>query len=449
MNRAQGRGRPDPPQSRRLAVALAAVFGAVCAVASGARADPWQPSPGHEQTPIWPGTPPDAAPNTNPEACCATSVSRPTMTVYAPQGANTGAAVVVFPGGGYQVLAMDLEGTEICDWLVSRGITCVLLKYRVPNSGPTMLGGHRYYPPVQTALQDAQRTLRLVRRHAAAWHVDPHRVGVIGFSAGGHLAAAVSTRFAERTYPPVDAADALSSRPDFAMVVYPGHLWIHEDEDRATRNQEDLRLRADIRVTAETPPTFVLHAENDGVDTVEQSLAYYVALQRAGAPAELHLYAQGGHAFGLRATNLPVRHWTELAEQWLRAIGMFGTQEPRPFRSAAGAGASPVPVPGLDGTWEGALDDQATDRGLVLHISSDATGTSATLDSPDRPAFGLPIQRLRRDGQHVEFTLPATGSRYAGTLSADGLTLSGAWARAGGPPRPSSFARALPARPGP
>jgi acetyl esterase/lipase len=221
---------------------------------------------------------------------------------------------------------MDLEGTEICDWLTSRGVTCVLLKYRVPNSGPTLVDGRRYYPKVQTALQDAQRTLGLVRQHAAQWHVDPHKIGVIGFSAGGHLVAAVSTRFAQRTYRPVDAADALSCRPDFAIAVYPGHLWAHEDESRATRNQADLSLRPDIRVRAETPPTFLLQAENDDVDTVEESLAYYVALQKAGVPAELHLYAKGGHAFGVRPTNLPIGRWPQLVEQWLHTIGMLGRQ---------------------------------------------------------------------------------------------------------------------------
>jgi len=203
------------------------------------------------------------------------------MTVYAAKGRNTGVAVVVFPGGGYQFLAMPLEGTDICDWLTSRGITCVLLKYRVPDSGPTMKNGHRYYPKVQTALQDAQRTLGLVRQHAVEWHVDPHKVGVIGFSAGGHLAAAVSTHFARRTYPPVDAADEQSCRPDFAIVLYPGHLWALEDEDPASRDETNLRLRPDIRVRADTPPTFPLHAEDDHVDDVKHSLTYMIRLQNS------------------------------------------------------------------------------------------------------------------------------------------------------------------------
>jgi acetyl esterase/lipase len=289
----------------------------------------WQPSPGHVQVPIWPGAVPDAMPNPKPESVGppegrewwprANDVSRPTMTVYAAKGRNTGVAVVVFPGGGYQFLAMDLEGTEICDWLTSRGITCVLLKYRVPDSGPTMKNGRTYYPKVQTALQDAQRTLGLVRQHAAEWHVDPHKVGVIGFSAGGHLAAAVSTHFAQRTYPPVDAADELSSRPDFAIVIYPGHLW--------TPGTELSLHRPDIPVGADTPPTFLLHAEDDHVDDVKQSLTYYVALQKAGVPTEMHLYAQGGHAFGLRPTKLPIGRWPALVEQWLHTIGVLSAQE--------------------------------------------------------------------------------------------------------------------------
>ena len=314
------------------------IFALCVVVAIGsetALADSWQPSPGHMQVPIWPGTVPNAIPNPKRESVGppagrewwprANDVSRPTMTVYAPKDRNTGVAVVVFPGGGYQFLAMDLEGTEICDWLTTRGITCVLLKYRVPGSGPWWdeKNNRRVYPKVQTALQDAQRTLGLVRQHAVEWHVDPHKVGVIGFSAGGHLVAAVSTHFAQRTYAPVDAADTLSCRPDFAIAVYPGHLWAHEDEDHATRNETELSLRPDIAMRADSPPTFLLQAEDDNVDGVEQSLAYYVALQKAGVPTEMHLYAQGGHAFGLRPSKLPIALWPRLVETWLGTIGMI------------------------------------------------------------------------------------------------------------------------------
>jgi acetyl esterase/lipase len=297
--------------------------GLACAHAQE-RAAVWQPSPGHEQIPIWPGVIPDALPNPQPESLGpppgrewwprANNVSVPTMTVYAPASANTGVAMVVFPGGGYQFLAMDLEGTEICDWLTSRGITCVLLKYRVPDSGPTMKDGREYYPKVQTAVQDAQRTLGLVRQHAMEWHIDPHKVGVIGFSAGGHLAAAVSTRFARRTYPPVDAADELSCRPDFAILAYPGHLWTPRTE---------LTLRSDIRVPADAPPTFLLHAGDDPVDPVKHSLTYYAALQSAGVPVEMHVYAKGGHAFGVRPMKVQIGGWPNLVEQWLHTIGIL------------------------------------------------------------------------------------------------------------------------------
>jgi acetyl esterase/lipase len=295
-----------------------------------ARAGGWEPGAGHVQVPIWPGAVPDAVAHPKPESTGpgggrpwwprANDVSKPTMTVYPPRGRNTGVAMVVFPGGGYRFLAMDLEGTEVCDWLTSRGITCVLLKYRVPRSGPTWEDGHRYYPKVQTALQDAQRTLGLLRLHAAQWKVDPHKVGVIGFSAGGHLVAAVSTHFAKRTYPLVDAADRESCRPDFAIAIYPGHLWAREDEDRATRDETRLDLRPDIRVTGQTPPTFLLQAEDDTVDGVEQSLAYYVALQKAGVPTEMHLYARGGHGFGLRSSKLPIAQWPRLVEAWLATV---------------------------------------------------------------------------------------------------------------------------------
>ena len=162
-------------------------------------------------------------------------------------------------------------------------------------------------------LEDAQRTIGLVRLHAVEWHIDPHRIGVLGFSAGGHLVAAVSTHFDRRVYPDVDSADKESSRPDFAIAVYPGHLF-----DHATS-----KLNPQIRVTRDTPPTFLVQAENDDVDGVSNSLAYYGALRNAGVSAELHLYAQGGHAFGLRRTNLPITAWPQLVETWLQTIGMI------------------------------------------------------------------------------------------------------------------------------
>ena len=286
----------------------------------------WQPSPGHTQAPIWPGSVPDARPAEGPEVATTAkeslvagrpwvevdNVSRPTMTLYSPNGKNTGAAVVVFPGGGYKILAIDLEGTEVCDWLTSKGITCVLLKYRVP--APRSSPNWGAYPESPMALEDAQRTVGLVRFHAAEWHIDPHKLGVLGFSAGGHLVAAMSTHFEKRLYPPVDAADEESCRPDFTVALYPGHLWI--DDKR-------FELNPDVPVTSQTPPTFLLHAQDDDVDDVNHSLVYYIALKKAGVPVEMHLYAQGGHAFGLRRTKLPITGWPQLVETWLGTIGMI------------------------------------------------------------------------------------------------------------------------------
>jgi acetyl esterase/lipase len=233
------------------------------------------------------------------------------MTVYSPDGKNTGAAVIVFPGGGYTRLAIDLEGTEVCDWLTSKGITCVLLKYRVP--APWLSSRKGAYPESPMALEDAQRTIGLLRFHAAEYHVEPHKIGVLGFSAGGHLVAAISTHFEKRLYPLVDAADRESCRPDFAVALYPGHLWI---------DKEKFELNPDVPVTGQTPPTFLLQAEDDRLDDVNHSLVYYVALKKAGVPVEMHLYAQGGHAFGLRRTKFPVTEWPQLLETWLETLGI-------------------------------------------------------------------------------------------------------------------------------
>lgn len=287
----------------------------------------WQPSPGRAQIPIWPGLVPDARALDGPEESGTVvdgagkkklvggkpwvyvgRVSKPTMILYPPKGNNTHAAVVVFPGGGYNVLAIDLEGTEACDWLTSKGITCILLKYRVPcvKSGP--------YRDCRTALEDAQRTVGLVRFHAREWHIDPHRIGVLGFSAGGHMVAAMSTHFEKRLYAIMDAADKESCRPDFAVALYPGHLAVPE---------QDFALNPDIRVTSQTPPTFLLHAQDDPIDPVENSLVYYAALKKHGVRAEMHVFVNGRHAFGLRRTESPITRWPQLVESWLGAIGVI------------------------------------------------------------------------------------------------------------------------------
>ena len=305
-----------------MALSLLLSFAAPCAARTA-----WKPSPGHTQVRIWPSAVPDAQPFDKPEVSGTVvdaagkprlvagspwvyvdRVVQPTMTVYSPKGNSTGVAVVVFPGGGYNVLAIDLEGTEVCDWLTSRGITCVLLKYRVPCVKTGL------YRDCLTALQDAQRTVGLVRFHAAKWQIDPHKIGVLGMSAGGHMVAAMSTRFNHRVYPTVDAADKESCRPDFAIALYPGHLAVPAN---------NFALNPDIRVTSLTPPTFLLHAEDDPVDPVENSLVYYAALRKAGVPAEMHVYVKGGHAFGLRPTESPITRWPALVETWLGTIGIL------------------------------------------------------------------------------------------------------------------------------
>lgn len=310
---------------------MKALILALCAVialgSEHALAGTWQPSLGHAQMPIWPNMAPDVQPVPRPETVvtghhlvaerhymAVLNVSRPTMTIYSPNGKNSGAAIVVLPGGGFEALAIDLEGTEVCDWLTSKGITCVLLKYRVPSEPYDWRCDCRPDNLVTStrSLEDLQRTIGLVRLHAKEWHIDPHKIGVLGFSAGGYLAAELSTKYQQRLYARVDDADKESTRPDFAVLVYPGHL--------ATDNGS---LNPNVPVSSETPPTFLVQAENDHPDGVQQSLVYYAALRKAGVPAEMHLYAQGGHAFGLRRTPLPITDWPRLVETWFHTIGMI------------------------------------------------------------------------------------------------------------------------------
>jgi acetyl esterase/lipase len=232
------------------------------------------------------------------------NVTEPSVTFYpAPLQNNSGATVVVFPGGGYRILAMDLEGTEICSWLNSIGINAALLKYRVPAPP----GVARHAAP----LQDAQRAVGIVRGHAAAWHIDPKRIGVLGFSAGGHLAALLSNEYQTRAYSFFDDADRASCRPDFTILIYPAYL---TKDDRAT-------LSPELKMSAQTPPTFLVQTEDDPVH-VENSLVYYRALAAAKVPAEMHLFASGGHGYGMRPSPEAVSGWPALAEAWLRARGL-------------------------------------------------------------------------------------------------------------------------------
>jgi len=315
---------------RVFALLVSAGLALACSAAGQQHLPPWQPASDHKQVPIWPGVAPDSVKYDGPEYSVLVDkkdelvagkpwlsderVSTPTMTVYYPKGKRTDVAIVVFPGGGYQILAMDLEGTEVCDWLTSRGIMCVLLKYRVPGSAKLPKSGA--YPQAPQALEDAQRTISLVRSHAAEWKINPHKIGVIGFSAGGHLVAATSIHFAKRVYAPVDTIDAVSCRPDFAIAIYPGHL---------AADKTSFRLVPDVQthITAQTPTTFLLQNEDDVVDGVQQALSYYAGLKKAGVPVEMHLYAQGGHAFGLRRTRFPATAWPDLVDVWLKTIGMI------------------------------------------------------------------------------------------------------------------------------
>jgi acetyl esterase/lipase len=234
-----------------------------------------------------------------------TNVTVPTLTVYLPQPKRrTGAAALVFPGGAYQYVAIDIEGTEIAGWLNSLGLVAVLVKYRVPARA----GLPAYVPP----LQDAQRAMGMVRARAAEWGIDPARVGAIGFSAGAHLSATLGTHFEKRAYEHVDKADDLSCRPDFALLIYPGSMLAPGSD----------QLSEELRVTAQTPPSFLVQTEDDSV-RVENSLAYYAALKAAKVPAEMHLYPTGGHGYGLRPSADAVSSWPARAQDWLRSLGVL------------------------------------------------------------------------------------------------------------------------------
>ena len=234
------------------------------------------------------------------------NVSKPTISVYRPPAdKDTGAAVVVCPGGGYHILAMDLEGTEVCDWLNSIGVTGVLLKYRVPKRE----GLEKYAAP----LQDVQRAMGLVRLHAKEWGIDSQRIGVLGFSAGGHLSAAVSCNYEQRTYPGVDDADTVSCRPDFVVLIYPGGLTVKEAGDK---------VAPELNITANTPPTFAAMAADDPVRP-ENALFYTLALKNAKVPAELHIYPSGGHGYGLRRSKEVVTTWPDRAADWMRSRGLL------------------------------------------------------------------------------------------------------------------------------
>jgi acetyl esterase/lipase len=274
---------------------------------------------------VWPGKPPgemgeigaerilDVKPGEKPIKRL-TNVSKPTLTIFRPpREKDTGAAVVICPGGGYNILAWDLEGEEVAAWLNSIGVTGIVLKYRVPRRPDQP----KDKPPVGP-LQDAQRALSLVRSKAKEWGLDPNRIGILGFSAGGHLSAAAATNFDRRAYEPLDEIDAVSCRPDFAILIYPAYL---VDRDKP-------QLAPDIRVSTQTPPMFLAHAGDDRIGP-ENSVHLYLALKKAGVPAELHIYAAGGHGFGLRPSEQPCSTWPARCAEWLRSQGIL---KPTPAR---------------------------------------------------------------------------------------------------------------------
>ncbi len=247
---------------------------------------------------LWPDGAPGALGNEE--------IDKPSITLYLPAAEKAnGAAVVVCPGGGYHILVMDLEGTEICDWLNSIGVTGVLLKYRVPKREG--LEKHA------AALQDAQRALGLLRQNAAQWRLDPKRLGVLGFSAGGHLAAVLSNNYDHRTYSPCDPADTVSCRPDFTILIYPAYLTVKEAGDQ---------IAPELNITSKTPPTFMAMAADDSV-RVETAAFYALALRKASVPFELHIYPTGGHGYGLRPSKDLVTTWPQRAADWLRSSGFL------------------------------------------------------------------------------------------------------------------------------
>lgn len=291
----------------------------------------WQPGAGGEQVPLWPANVPLAKPDTgdHPEATgngsplvggrkwhWASYVTRPTMTIYRPKGRNSGTAMLVVPGGGFYAVATDLEGTEVCDWVVQQGMTCVMLKYRTPQVWPKE-NGKQQRPKILLGLEDAQRAIGLLRQRAATYEIDPNKIGVIGFSAGAYLAANMSNT-TERTYPLADAADRQSPRPDFAIIAYTARMLDN------SKGANSLELQPWVKISARAPPTLIIHAMNDPVDDIRQPMAYALALNDAGVPVDMRLYAKGGHAFGMRPTDDPITtEWPGQVKQWLDSIGML------------------------------------------------------------------------------------------------------------------------------
>ena len=255
------------------------------------------------------------------------AVTHPSLLVYPPKVDSRRAAILVFPGGGYKALGIGPQstigpdGADVCKWLSDAGITCILVKYRVPNTGCNWNRVTRRHdaPGIPMALQDAQRAMSIVRHHAGDYGIDPDRIGVMGFSAGGNLAVLASTAFNTRSYAPIDAIDGASARPDFAIPVYPGHMTM-EHKNKTPKAVAAQELNTDIVVSPDVPPTLLIHAKDDAVDPVHYSQVYARELEKAGVDVDLLLYDTGGHAFGVRKQGKATDRWTDDAERWLRRI---------------------------------------------------------------------------------------------------------------------------------
>jgi len=288
--------------------------------------------------PLWPHGTPQPPQTTEPEKDMVdsaghrtnrlTNITQPSMTVFLPlHSMGFTSAAVVFPGGGYRRLAWDIEGLDVCHWLNSINMACLLVKYRVPEQGR--------YPENKADLQDAQQAMRVARAHAEEWHINPARIGVIGFSAGGHLAVTLSNHFddmsVESTPAAADVDTKINAQPEFAILGYPAYLPTEPDKKDLDPN---------LMPNSRTPPTFIIQAENDKT-YIDGALVYYRALKDASVPAELHLYAVGGHGFGMRPVNKPEEHWGDTAAEWLRRIGML----PQPMNTARTITEPVTPVP--------------------------------------------------------------------------------------------------------
>lgn len=257
-------------------------------------------------------------------------ITHPSFLFYPPKKPTTKTAIIVFPGGGYKAVAIGkkstigFNGADVCKWLNESGIACIILKYRVPNSGCSWDAKNKRHvtPDIPLALQDAQRTISIVRYHAKEYGIDPNKIGVMGFSAGGNMAILTSTAFKKRAYDPIDAIDLTSSRPDFAIPVYPGHTTM-EHKNKTPKEIAIQELNTDIEISAEIPPTLLIHAKDDPIDPVRYSEVYAKELEKVGVNVNLLIYQTGGHGFGVKKQDKDTDRWATDALNWLQKIRML------------------------------------------------------------------------------------------------------------------------------